>query len=493
MKQNKFYPVLFILAITVVFSACKKWLDVKPQTQLSEDEQFSSRQGFVDVLFGVYQKAGGTASYGNNLSFGLLDVLAQRYENKSSTTAWYGNAARYNYDYGSNGTFNVRTATDSIWQNNYAAIAQANYILKNVDGGQEILGNTSYSIIKGESLALRAFLHFDLLRLFAPAFINGNSSPAIPYMESFTVVPQQKLTISGVLDKCEQDLKNAEELLSVNKDIDQIAGNQNATSGDLFLMYRQNHLNFWAVKATLARLYQYKGDKVNALKYATEVINSGKFHFITQNEINSDPTSLNADLTFTPEHIFSIYVSGLKDISNTLFKSTTTTTGDPSDLFSRRAVLDDIYEVNITGYGTDIRSPAASKSLWSQISPNIVYTKKFYYDNPSNVKEGLVPVIKLAEMYYIAAEASASAVEGVHFLNEVRTARLIPPLDDQISETLLQDEIEKEYRKEFYGEGQLWFYYKRHQSVNILNGVGNPMNQDKYTFPIPLDEIEFGQ
>ncbi len=133
----------------------------------------------------------------------------------------------------------MQLAIDSVWQNNYAAIAQANYILKNIDGRKDLLGNTAYSIIKGESLALRAFLHFDLLRLFAPAFDIGSNSAAIPYMENFTVVPQQKLTELAVLDKCEKDLIAAEQLLSINTDIDQIAGNQNATSSDLFLLYRQ--------------------------------------------------------------------------------------------------------------------------------------------------------------------------------------------------------------------------------------------------------------
>ncbi len=57
-------------------------------------------------------------------------------------------------------------------------------------------------------------------------------------------------------------------------------------------MYRQNHLYYWAVKAALARLYLYKGDKPNALAYATEVINSGKFSFMKQADLNNDETNV---------------------------------------------------------------------------------------------------------------------------------------------------------------------------------------------------------
>lgn len=497
MKRKLIFS-LTILMVAVTLSSCKKWLDVSPATQIKEDEQFSSQQGFIDALIGAYQKAASSSCYGNTLTFGLLDVLAQRYENKSSqTTTYFGQAARYNYTHTGLGTqMNVFGSIESTWSGMYATIARVNYILKNIEANKSVLSATSYNIIKGEALAMRGFLHFDVLRLFAPAYLNGTNAglPAIPYMTEFTVSPQSKLDLASVLDKCEQDLKEAETLLAAYPTIDPIALNQGSTSGDLFLMYRQNHLNYWAVKATLARLYLYKGDKANALAYATQVINSGKFRFMTQTELNSDETNVAADLTFTPEHIFSIYVSDLKTTSDLVFKNSTPTGGDASDLFSTRAKLDAMYEVSQAGYGTDIRNPGSSKSLWYQLSANVVYTKKFYVaENATNVKQRLIPIIKLAEMYYIAAEAAPTVAEGAGYLNTVRTARLIPALATTISSTQLNDELLKEYRKEFYGEGQLWFYYKRNNTTTIPDGVGNPMTPAKYLFPFPQAEIEFGK
>ena len=455
---------------------------------MTEEEQFSTRQGYTDALFGIYQNSAGLGGYGKHLTFSLLDMLAQRYENKSNATMVYYKIARYNYL-----DTDVRKVIDSVFNNSYQSIAQANYLLKNVDRNNGILDEASYKIIKGEALGMRGFLHFDLARLFSQAYASGNSAstPSIAYLKAFTVFPQARLSLAAVLDSCEVDLKAAEVLLEGDKNIDRIAGNQGSTNPDLFLQYRQNHLNYWAVKATLARLYLYKGDKVNALKYATEVINSGKFKFINPNLINTDATSDGSDLTFTDEHVFSIYTSGLKKQADTYFKNVEPT-GEAADLYSTRAKLDAMYQTSVGGYGAEIRKPAATRDLWDVVSPTIVYSKKYWSDKSTNVKQRVIPLIRLSEMYYIAAEASATVAEGLSYLNVVRTNRLLPELTNITSPTVFDAELQFEYRKEFYAEGQLWFYYKRKNVLTIPDGGANPMTVAKYTFPIPDAEIEFG-
>lgn len=494
---NKYTRIAaFVLSIGLLTS-CNKWLDVNPSTRIKEDELFSEQQGYVDALFGTYQKLTSDNGYGRLGTYGFVDVLGQLYENKSTqASTYYGETARYNYTSASvNNQQNVRASIDSIWTNYYSAISQANLILKNVDSRDVLKGN-SYKIIKGEALALRAFIHFDLLRLFAPAYLGGTnaSATAIPYVEQFTVSPTAKITVEEVLVKIERDLKEAESLLEAHKTIDQIATNQGSTSLDLFLMYRQNHLNYWAAKAVLARLYLYKGDKTNALKYATEVINSKLFYFVNPGTLSVDPTVDASDLTFSSEHIFSLNVSGLKKLADAYFKTESTSGAEATDLFSTAAKLNTLYETTLTGYGTDIRSIVASKSLWNQFSTAVVFTKKYYSDKTTNVKQRLIPIIRLPEMYYIAAEASNTISEGLAYLNVVRQARLIPELSaTNINTTALFDaEVQKEYRKEFYGEGQIWYYFKRKNVTTIPDGVGNPMTATKYTFPLPFNELQFG-
>lgn len=56
MKMNR---LLLICILPVLFSACNSWLDVQPEEQISEDEVFSTGNGYRNVLNGVYKSLSG--------------------------------------------------------------------------------------------------------------------------------------------------------------------------------------------------------------------------------------------------------------------------------------------------------------------------------------------------------------------------------------------------------------------------------------------------
>jgi hypothetical protein len=62
-------------------------------------------------------------------------------------------------------------------------------------------------------------------------------------------------------------------------------------------------------------------------------------------------------------------------------------------------------------------------------------------------------------MYYIAAEAQTDKTLAFGYLNTVRKNRGL--LDLPLT-AVIATEIRNEYKREFYGEGQLFFYYKHH-------------------------------
>ncbi|MGE8430475.1 MAG: RagB/SusD family nutrient uptake outer membrane protein [Sphingobacterium sp.] len=490
--NNKTYSVLLMIGLGILTQSCNKWLDVQPSTQTTEEKQFSSEQGYKDALIGIYQKMAQANSYGKELSYGCLDVLAQLYQSKSNAnTDTYGQMARYNYT-----DATVKSTLSSLWTTQYSTIAQANYILKDIDADKGLFTGVNYQLVKGEALATRALLHFDLLRLFAASPVGSptEESPSIPYMTAFTVNPGKVLPRAEVLALLEKDLKEAEALLAVYPTIDQIKDNAANTSLEVFTMFRQNRLNVWAVKALLARVYLYRGDKVNALKYAKEVIDSQKFEFVNGNTNTVNAASATSNAIFSTEHVFSIYKSDLKDLSDRYFK---TEAGAPEneDLFTTLTNLNSWYEIAVAGHAIDIRGPQASNSRWNQFNATTVYNTKYYVgNNVTNVNQKLVPVIKLSELYYIAAEASETLEQALGYLNKVRTARLIPALSVSTinTPTLLEGELFKEYRKDFYAEGQLWYYYKRKNYSTLQNTVGGTMDNSKYVFPLPDNEIEFG-
>ena len=126
-----------------------------------------------------------------------------------------------------------------------------------------------HDVYKGEFLALRAFLHFDILRLFAPsAAMNNNKgldALAIPYVDVFTNIAQSQLTVKEVLKKIETDLLAAKQLMKGKEEF-----KFSDTSDPLY--NRKQRMNYYAVTALLARVYLWGNDKEAALKEAKEII-----------------------------------------------------------------------------------------------------------------------------------------------------------------------------------------------------------------------------
>ena len=110
-----------------------------------------------------------SSMYGQELSWGMLDVMGQLYQTRGfhSSSAYYKLATGYNYE-----DQYVKPIIQTIWSQAYNSIANCNSILSKIDATDSSLfrsRNHEKMLIKGEALALRAFLHFDMLRLFAPA------------------------------------------------------------------------------------------------------------------------------------------------------------------------------------------------------------------------------------------------------------------------------------------------------------------------------------
>src|SRR5688572_25118923 len=93
----KYSHIIFLLALLISLSSCKKWLDVSPQTQVRERNLLETEQGFKDALTGVYIQMTSGSVYGQNLTMGFMDALGQRYNTASSSHSFY-RTARYEYN-----------------------------------------------------------------------------------------------------------------------------------------------------------------------------------------------------------------------------------------------------------------------------------------------------------------------------------------------------------------------------------------------------------
>src|SRR3989339_132266 len=177
MKQKNI--ILTLLTVLVLLSSCEKWLDVQPKTKVESSELFKSETGYKDALWGIYTKKTTTSMYGLNMTI-YLDAMARIFSSAGTSGAGY---EMFMYRY----TGNVgQTVIGNIWSTTYNAIANINNLITNIEtADKSMFSQDNYNIIYGEALALRAYLHFDMLRLFAPSFIVNKDAPSIPYIKKF--------------------------------------------------------------------------------------------------------------------------------------------------------------------------------------------------------------------------------------------------------------------------------------------------------------------
>lgn len=459
---------LIMMALLVVnLTACKKFLDVKPKTEVDQNVAFAEESGYQQALTGIYVKLTDRSLYGQELTFGMTDVLAKHYNHIQGV---YTNFENYNYELDS-----VKTRTVAIWKNLYNGIANANNLIVNLDrSDRPQFTGVNYNVIKGETLGLRAFMHFDLLRLYAaaPASLGGMQALGIPYVNKFSKENTPRGTVQSVITNVLTDLTAAEELLKTSDPI--VAGNPPATN---YLRNRNYKFNYYAVKALQARVYLYAGDKANALICAEAVINAGAFPFAASSGITSGQ-----DRLFLSELIFSLNINTLNTYATGYFGSTTGyLEKDRANFLAEFDAITSDYRFNNLSRGTD----------------GDLYRYSVKYTPATGTALGYLnrlPMIRVSEVYYIAAECliQTNKTKSLQYLNAVRRARnLSVDVPANVSDAELQNQIFREYRREFLAEGQLFFYYKR-LNASQIDYTTIPGSNAVYVLPLPEDELKYG-
>jgi len=495
--------ILIVIAL-MALASCKKYLDVKPQSQIDEEQLFSSAQGFREALNGIYTLCASTDLYGGNLTFGSyyktsttggLDVLAQNYQfNDVISNSIQG----FNY---TQPAF-VATTTD-IWNTAYRAIANCNYILAAIDAKKGLFTGNDYYLIKGEALTLRAYLHFDILRMFAPSYASNAAAKAIPYVTVISTKSTAFSTVSVALDSCIADLNRAKTLLRQSDPIlsgyivgypGQKTQNEDASS-DLFYQNRRHRMNYYTVCGELARVYLYKSDYADALANAQLVINSKEFPWTNQADFFSKDITTR-DRIFYKELISCWYI----DNSTINAELTNLFTAAQPVLSATTGQAADIYEAAQSG-ADDWRYKqwflATASTAGGNADERAILQK--YIENTTpivNLHPLVAPAMRLSEMYYIASEASYNSGDLGSALSYFNTVRKNRGIGDSV--TTVADKAEfnnlllTEARKEFYGESQIFYMYKRlNHGVPVSSTYTQSPSDKIFVFPLPIDELAY--
>jgi hypothetical protein len=376
----------------------------------------------------------------------------------------------------------AKAVVASSWMAYYNVIVDLNSLLATIDERRDLFSNGNYELIKGEAKGLRAFLHFDALRLWGPVPLGADTSRvAIPYVKEVMrdLGKLQSVSYGRVLREIIADLDEAEELLAADP------VKTASTPYDDFQIDRQYRFNYYAVKATKARYYQWINQPVLAANNAREVIEavygSGTtkiFTLATEHTVGGTK-DVDPDLTMSVEHIFALHIPRFSPITEPFFYM--------GDCKQDITAIAQAYETGF--HSNDIRCKV--NRYWEELqSPKKQAVFKKFYDPSARVSATVMPLIRLAEMYFIVMECS-TLEEANERLTEFRVARV---MEISIENSLLTSSdvysrLEREYRKDFYGEGQMFYFYKRHATPtltwptlveNIVYQVPKPEQQTNF-------------
>lgn len=460
------------LLLTLMLCSCNSWLDVDLINQSEESDLFSTERGFSEALAGVYCDIAASNMYGQTLSFGMLDIMSRIYDYSQIPNKM---KIFRDYDYENK---DMKSYIYLLWSSFYANIAALNNILEWSEKNASVLSDERRNQVRGEALALRGLLHFDIYRLFATDVKLDPKARVLPYQTKFGVKTPPVYSTMDYLNLVIGDLEDAVKYLE-NDPIKEVKpyqlGNgddENKDGADLYVA----RMNYYATKALLARVYlSMGGDKIkDARRLAEEVIDCGKFALVNyEKSLNTDEA--NKDLLFSDEHIFSLRGQNVKSDAEGVHKQITGTYGNVQMASGYQSILylGDLEDYRLNWY----------KSF---------YIIKYTSDNSERFFPKM-PMIRLSEMYLIAAEGwmeddPEHAAELLQTLKQARTKSIVN------KQTVTEEMILLEMRKEFVGEGQLFYVYKRlnHDIIGNTSEDGVKASNSVFVLPLPEEEIEYG-
>ena len=514
--------ILYILALTFLAASCD-WLAITPENSIDEDDLFTSGYGYRNALNGIYLKIGSRDLYGENLSWGFLSAAAQEYLTDNSQQGQNSvqiskDAADFIYN-----STSTQPVIQTIWETQYSVIANINKIIEHideVDKSEFAFGDDERNLIKAEAYALRAMLHFDLLRLFAPAPATSPAGTYLPYRDKFGPEIGEKLTVTAFIERCLKDIAVAEPLLkSFDTEYHPEAMYRDMSTGSStnwsarnrfdskmqidemgeFFWYRGWRMNYLALLALKTRVCHYAGSqyKIMTKSAAKEIYDiyytkETWVGFTEQDNITCQPDIRYYKL-FDDVLMGTYYRNLATEYDDGLYSN------DNSVKYPL-ANIESLFASDNVGVYSDYRLLYQIKT--TNTSNQAYFTGKYSVSADGVVaacENPMVPVFRLSEICYTLAEIAADEgkiSEGIEYLSAVRKARgalrdiaLSVTTAEQLKEEILLDA-----RKDLMCEGQIFFMYKRlnREQVPSASRPGFYKNmREGYVLPIPTSESPF--
>lgn len=493
--MKKIFPYLMIFSL--LFASCNDWLDVKPRTQKDAEEIFNEEQGLKDALIACYIKMNEPELYGKSLTVTDIEYLAQHWHSTDSGFEDQLELKAFDYE-----TIYALNFIEKVYNGLYNVIVQANTLIEQLPDA-EVEGKALQSVIKAEALAMRAFCHLDILRLFGEVPKVGTRKVSLPYSLHVSKEAVPYYDFNGYVQKILDDLAQAENLFSKHDPVlkytffelnDFNNENYDVELEDSFLGYRRFRFNYYAVKAIRARLYLYAGDHSKAYSEAKAIIDAKDAKGNPFLSLAGTADFLSRNYTLPSECIMALSNSEM----GTNFGFNSTRRSDR--LFSAQYGLflpkDRLETVFAGRTASDNRYLNVWNTLEADQQGNIKPIIKKYNqpeigsgftsDEVATLKQ-VMPLIRFSEIYLIAIETSTSREEANQLYATYLAAKNITAQEMPLEE--LRKAVIEEYRREFFAEGQMFYTYKRTNSSLMLWGA-KEIAEENYIVPVPASEYK---
>lgn len=461
----------------------EKYLDEQPRNAVTDANFYQTQNDAIQAVTAVYSELTKGGQY-NYALWGIGDIGSD-----NSETGGGGGADGIEFQ--QLDTYSIPTTngcTSRLWGGSYVGIGRANIVLERVPN--IAMDAAIKARCLGEAKFMRAKYYFDLVRVYGdvPLIIKTPSSLAE------VNVPRNPV---------------AEVYPVIIKDLTEAVNELPATYGST----DKGRATKWAAAALLAKVYLTTGDKANAAIQARNVINSGLYSLWANYGDNFKISNENGQ-----ESLFEVqYRSGLNgytfdglgSVVNEYFGprggNITPQGGYGLNIPTQEFVQG--YEAGDTRKAATIWAPGDAypdgrkQPATLPGSPFGYNVKKWFIGKTdTNIWDsGLnVPVMRLAEVYLILAEAVGPTAEGLEAINKVRRRAFGLPINTpSVARDLtaatpnFSDAVLRERRYELAFEDDRWFDLKRTgKLVSTMRALGKSIQDYNNVLPIPRSETD---
>ena len=431
--MKKIYIIFAVLGLLLITS-CEDFLDVRPSNYANPETSITTATDAKVALNGLMRKMTSADYYGRNFVI-YGDAKGGDFAIRSQ-----GRGLDYYY------TFNHSASSNSgsgFWNQIYNCILQANNMIVNIqkieDAGK---GSALLSEYNAQAMTARALMYFDLVRLYGKPYNMDKASFGVPVVLEpleFTAQPT-RASVEAVYTQILKDLTEAAPMLSKDK------------------VTTKGYLNYYANKAIEARVHLSMDNFTGSLAAAEEVINSGKFSLYS----NTDWVGSWA-VQFGSESVFELAIFPSEaDLTTSSLGYYLLRKGKKTGAMGW-FMASDYWIARMNQDPTDIRWGIMERdeSSTSRKGSSLKYVGGSALAGDKNSISAVnVKVIRLSEMYLVAAEAALSLptpdkAKAASYLNQIR--KRAPGLTPADETTVTIDMIIDEKSKEFFAEGLRYF------------------------------------